>query len=89
MIMKNNNPRGKTPSLIGSTNGKPKKVAVKRKSKCNRCQSDILTGQDCFSIPKVGSGFKSEKRYCTTCFQKIIEQTEKDLENIKNLMSIN
>jgi len=78
-------PRGKTPSLIGSSNGRPKRVIVKRKSKCCRCHKDICPGQDCFGIPKTGAGFSSLKRFCKECFENIITQTRKDLEDIKNI----
>lgn len=83
--MKNNKPKGKTPSLIGSSNGRPRRVQVERKSECYRCSCDIQVGQDCFGIPKVGSGFSPIKRYCKICFQNILEQTQKDLEEVKKL----
>jgi hypothetical protein len=85
--MKNNKPRGKTPSLIGASNGRPKRINVQRKSHCHRCGHDIQVGQDCFGVPKVVSGFTSIKRYCRICFQSIIDQTHKDLEEIKNLIN--
>ena len=85
MIMKNKIPKGKTPSLIGSSNGRPKRVQVERKSQCYRCSSDIEASQDCFGIPKIGSGFSSIKRYCKTCYHMILEQTQNDLEEIKKL----
>jgi len=86
--MKNQNqkPKGRTPSLIGSSNGRPERVIVKRTSQCSRCHKDINSGQDCFGIPKVGLGFNSLKRFCPECFQNIIEQTYKDLEEIKKLI---
>lgn len=77
-------PKGKTPSLIGSSNGRPRKVAVERKSECNRCGCQILAGQECFGIPKAGS-FMSLKRYCRNCFDSILEQTRKDLEDVEKL----
>jgi hypothetical protein len=86
MNMKNQKkPRGKTPSLIGSSNGRPKRVTVVRKSECCRCHGDIQPGQDCFGIPKAGSGFSSVKRFCKECFQNVLVQTNKDLEEVKNL----
>ena len=83
--MKNNKPRGKTPSLIGSSNGRPQKVVVKRKIECCRCCDDIYPGQDCFGIPRIGSGFSNLKKYCKECFGKVVAQTYEDLEKIKNL----
>lgn len=83
--MKNTKPRGPIPSLIGSSNGRPERIKVERKSKCCRCGCCIEAGQACFGIPKIGTGFKSIKRYCKSCFQSILNQTLKDLEEIKNL----
>ena len=34
---------------------------------------------------KVGSGFSPIKRYCKECFQNILKQTQKDLEEAKKL----
>ena len=84
--MKSQKPKGKTPSLISSTNGKPTPVKVQRKGKCSRCKSDIENGVNCFEIPKIGLGYKKRKRVCKICFINIIQQTEKDLTKIKNLM---
>lgn len=81
--MKNNKPRGKTPSLIGSSNGRPKKIIVIKRSECKRCHGSIEVGQDCFGIPS--GSFGSPKRYCKTCFDNILIQTQKDLEEIKLL----
>jgi hypothetical protein len=83
--MKNPSPKGRTPSLIGSANGRPKKVVVEKKSTCNRCEDDILVGQDCFGIPKLGGAFSSVRRYCKECFDKIVSQTYIDLEEVKKL----
>jgi hypothetical protein len=84
--MKNDKPKGKTPSLIGSSNGRPEKILVKGKSECNRCGCSIFIGDDCFGIPKSSSGFSSIKRYCKVCFQRIIDQTCKDIEEIKKFL---
>lgn len=78
-------PKGKTPSLIGFSNGRPKRVEVLRKSSCTRCNCEILVGADCFDIPKKITGFTRECRYCKDCFKKILQQTNKELDEIKNL----
>jgi hypothetical protein len=78
-------PKGKTPSLIGSSNGRPKRIDVARKSVCSRCKDDISIGAECFNIPKSGNGFVTEKRFCKSCYDKVIEQTQKDLEELKIL----
>jgi hypothetical protein len=85
MIMINKKPKGKTPSLIGLSNGRPKRVIVERKCVCFRCESDIENGQECYGIPKIQGGFTVLKRYCKACFENILQQTYKDLEEIKNI----
>lgn len=87
--MKNQKPKGKTPSLIGSSNGRPKRVVVERKSECCRCHGEINPGQDCFGIPKAGSGFSTVKRFCKECFRNVLTQTHKDLEETKKLLGTN
>ena len=86
MNIRKHKPKGRTPSLISLNNGNPKKAEVRRKSICTRCKRDIESGVDCFEISRIISGFKQSRRYCKICFTNIIQQTEKDLEKIKNLM---
>lgn len=81
-------PRGKTPSLIGASNGRPKKVIVQRKSKCNRCGGDIHIGDDCYNIPKTGNSFSKETRYCIECYKNILVQTEQDLAALKKEINV-
>lgn len=78
-------PRGPVPSLIGSTNGRPRRVTVKRKSTCYRCHAELLSGDACIEIPKLGEAFATTKRVCDECFQGILEKTSEDLEEIKVL----
>jgi hypothetical protein len=78
--MKNNKPRGKTPSLIGSTLGTPRKRIVKGKSHCKRCKVPISKGVECFEIPQLGGSFSNYRRYCDGCFRSILEKTKSDLE---------
>lgn len=78
-------PKGKTPSLIGFSNGRPNRVAVLRKSQCVRCNCVITAGNDCFNIPKKQAGFTKECRYCRDCYEKVLEQTHADFENLKSL----
>jgi hypothetical protein len=76
-------PKGRTPSLIGSSNGRPSVVVAQRKCQCTRCSDDILGGTRCFDIPKTGTGFSRKKRYCEDCYRRIIEQTTVDLDLIR------
>lgn len=81
-------PKGKTPSLIGSSNGRPKSVTVERKCKCRRCDGELLAGTTCFDIPKTGGAFSSMRRFCGACYKKVLEQTEKDLADLKNQIQL-
>lgn len=78
-------PKGKTPSLVGFSNGRPKRVDVVRTSKCVRCDGTIPPGVDCYDIPQKKAGFTRECRHCKDCFQKILEQTQKEVDDLKNL----
>jgi hypothetical protein len=78
-------PKGPTPSLIGSTNGRPRRAPVLKKSKCYRCHDELLAGCECIEIPKVGTGFSSSRRVCDACFGLILTKTTEDLDEIKAL----
>jgi hypothetical protein len=83
--MKARMPKGKTPSLIGSTLGRPKRIEVERRSTCARCGSAIVVGAVCYGIPRLGSGFSSPGRYCQDCYVRILDQTEKDLQELRSI----
>lgn len=72
-------PKGKTPSLLTQSTGKPVADTAQKKCKCNRCKGDILMGEKYFKIPKVESGFSNKKSCCINCFRDILEQTKADL----------
>jgi hypothetical protein len=78
-------PKGPVPSLIGSTNGRPRRADVKRLSYCYRCDEDIVAGTTCIEIPKLGAGFASTKRVCSTCYQAILQKTTQDLDELRVL----
>jgi hypothetical protein len=78
-------PRGPTPSLIGSTNGRPRRAEVLHKSTCYRCKAVLPAGLSCIEIPKLGGAYSSAKRVCDQCFQGILQKTSEDLEEIKAL----
>ena len=75
--------RGKIPSLISGSNGKPKLICASKKRTCKRCQSSINAGQKLFEYPKSGNGFSNMQPICLSCFKEIIDQTESDLSKIK------
>ena len=76
-------PKGPVPSLIGGSNGRPKRVPVLRKSTCYRCGDNLLVGKPCVAIPKLGAAYSSVKRVCDDCFQAILSKTTSDLEAVK------
>jgi hypothetical protein len=71
--------------LIGSTNGRPKRVPVLKKSKCSRCHEPLVAGQTCIEIPKLGAAYSTSKRVCDGCFQQILQKTREDMEEINGL----
>ncbi len=81
--MKKFKPRGPVPSLIGSTNGRPKRVPVLKKSECSRCHAPFVAGQSCIAIPKLGTAYSTAKRVCDECFQGILQKTSEDFEAMK------
>ncbi len=77
---KRQKPKGKTPSLIGSTLGRPIKGIAAGKSHCKRCDTSILKDKECWEIPQLGGSFSPCGRYCDDCFRLILEQTKADLD---------
>lgn len=75
--------RGPVPSLIGGTNGRPRRVSVQGKSKCSRCHVPFAVGDTCITIPKLGGAYSNDKRVCNECFQEILKKTSEDLDAIK------
>ena len=78
--MNKRKPRGPVPSLIGGSNGKPKRVIAKKIGKCSRCHAQFVAGDPCIEIPKLGRGFQSNRRVCYECFGDILDKTKLDLE---------
>ncbi len=78
-------PKGRVPSLIGGTNGRPVRVDVQRRSECYRCDDEIAAGTSCVAIPKLGGAFTNERRVCDACYQAILKQTSDDLEELRQL----
>lgn len=77
--------RGKTPSLIGSSLGRPKMVAAGKRTPCSRCGADIAMGDKCFDVPRPDKPFNSSRRFCTECFSLVLEQTKTDLALLETL----
>lgn len=79
--------KGKILSLISGSNGKPRFVITKRDSSCSKCGHTIPCNRKCAEIPKVGGAYTNWKRYCPTCFQAVIEQTQADINELKSSMA--
>lgn len=80
--MKSGKPRGQTPSLIGSTLGRPRPRLVRAKSHCKRCGAALVKGTQCYEIPRLGGTFSNYRPYCDSCFGSILEQTRRDLDTL-------
>lgn len=78
-------PKGRVPSLIGGTNGRPVRVDVLHRSKCYRCDDELVAGTSCIAIPRVGGGFANKRRVCDSCYQAILKQTSDHLEELRRL----
>ena len=78
--------KGKCPTLIAGNHGKPKFEIAKRKRTCKRCKEAILAHTDCVVIPKPGTMGKGPP-YCYRCFHNIIKQTQKDLDELKEMVT--
>ena len=75
--------RGKAPSLISSSSGKPTKTIAKRKRTCVRCGYSILRGEVCFEVPRTSGGFSNKRSFCPSCFKETLEQTKSDILKIE------
>lgn len=79
-------PKGKTPSLLTQSTGKPVVHICQRRTTCKRCCNSIISGEKCFKIPKLNSGFSTPVIYCLDCFRLIIVQTKTDLSALEKLL---
>jgi ferredoxin len=80
-------PKGKTPSLLTQSTGKPIPYECRRRTSCNRCKEVISLGEKCFQIPKSNSGFTSPKTYCLNCFGQILGQTKSELLELEKMLN--
>jgi hypothetical protein len=78
-------PKGKTPSLIGSSLGRPKAATAGRLCKCSRCKVAILRDDKCFDVPQPQKSFSATRRFCSACFGLVLEQSKKDLAELDGL----
>lgn len=78
-------PKGKTPSLIGSSLGRPSKVTCGRSTPCSRCGQDIAKGQECYDVPQPLEPHSSTRRFCQACFRDVLERTKRDVAELERL----
>ncbi len=78
-------PRGKTPSLIGSSLGRPRKETCGRETPCSRCKKPISKGEDCYDVPQPQKPHSATRRFCADCFVGVLEQSKLDLEKLEAL----
>lgn len=80
-------PKGKTPSLLSMTTGAPVLHTCGKATKCARCSNSVATGQTCFQIPRLKSGFTTRAIFCVDCTAAIVEQTKLDLASVEAQMA--
>jgi len=78
-------PKGKTPSLIGASLGRPVAVEAGRLCSCSRCKARIIKDEKCYDVPQPSQPFSNTRRFCKACFTKILEQTKQDVADIELL----
>ena len=78
-------PKGKTPSLIGSSLGRPRTNRPGCKTKCSRCKAAILKGHLSYVVPQPKKPHSATRRFCAECFEGVLEQTKRDLNELEAL----
>ena len=76
-------PKGKTPSLIGSSLGRPQRRTCGRRTPCRRCGRDIEKGQNCYDVPQPLKPRSTTRRFCTECFRNVLAQTKRDVKTLE------
>ncbi len=80
-------PRGRVPSLISAGNGGIEMGETKMRSPCARCKK-VLPGGSHVALLKVrNAGFTNKRRLCLQCALDVVEQTQRDLDAIRALLS--
>ena len=78
--------KGKTPSLIGGGAGACNFATAKRKRTCKRCKVAIPGGCDCVEV-NIPSTMGS-KCYCIDCFKEVLDQSQRDLNNLVEQVAV-
>jgi hypothetical protein len=45
----------------------------------------IAAGAVCYGIPRLNRPFSKPGRYCQECYNRILDQTEKDLQELRTI----
>ncbi|WP_416876906.1 hypothetical protein [Litorimonas sp.] len=80
-------PKGKTPSFMSMSTGKPSRHICGKTTACTRCKEPIPKGGHCFKIPKLRNGFTAKPVHCDKCVALIVEQTKSDLATVENQLN--
>lgn len=72
-------PKGKTPSLLAITTGTPEPHTCGKATPCGRCEEPVAKGDECFTIPKLKSGYVNNPIFCVHCTIAIVDQTKVEL----------
>jgi hypothetical protein len=79
-------PKGKTPSLLSISTGKPTVHTCGKLTPCDRCGEKVAKGHICFQIPKMKSGFTNRSIFCVGCTSAILVQTKADIESLEVML---
>lgn len=80
-------PKGPTPSLLSISTGKPSAYVCGKTTSCDRCKTKIATGERCYKIPKIKSGFTARPLFCVGCTKLIIEKTKSEIAAVEATMT--
>lgn len=78
--------KGKTPSLITMSTGKPTLHTCGRTTLCERCGKEVATGTACFQIPKMKNGFTTRPIFCMECTFAIVLKTKTDIHSLEETL---
>lgn len=73
--------KGKTPSFITSSFGKPRIVEARRKRTCKRCDKEIERETTCIEVPQPGT--MGARTFCKECIREIIQKSREDLDALE------
>lgn len=78
-------PKGKTPSLIGSSLGRPRAASAGKACACSRCKGGIARADKCYDVPQPSKPFASTRRFCDGCFKDVLAETKRDIAELEAL----